>query len=137
MLRGDVEEARGWLKRLGPLDAIENPRVRQRLALVDAQRCCCEGDFAGALSRLPADDAPGMNDELKLRMLAVRCRAGADTALLALASAALADPHTNATAALELAQALGGKVLAERLKGLGASLGNWPEVRASLRATWL
>jgi DNA-binding SARP family transcriptional activator/tetratricopeptide (TPR) repeat protein len=135
--RGDVGEARSWLERLGPPDAIENPRVRQRLALVDAQRCCCEGDLAGALARLPADDAPGMNDELKLRMLAVRCRASADTALLAQARAALADPRTNATAALELAQALGGDVLAAWLERLGASLADWPEVRASLRTTWL
>jgi DNA-binding SARP family transcriptional activator/tetratricopeptide (TPR) repeat protein len=137
LLRGEANEARQWLERLGPPDAIENPRVRQRLALVDAQRRCCEGDLAGALARLPAADAPGMNDELKLRMLAVRCRAGADTALLAQARAALSDPHTNATAALELAQALGGDVLAAGLERLGASLADWPDVRASLRATWL
>lgn len=137
LLRGEVNEARSWLRRLGPPDELENPRVRQRLALVDAQRCCCEGDLAGALARLPDDDAPGMNDELRLRMLAVRCRAGADASQLALARAVLDDPRTNATAALELAQALGGKVLAARLERLGASLADWPEIQASLRTTWL
>ena len=137
LLRGDAKEAREWLERLGPPDAIENPRVRRRLALVDAQRRCCEGDSAGALALLAADDAQGMNDELRLRMLAVRCRAGADASQLALARAVLDDPRTNATAALELAQALGGEVLATWLARLGASLADWPEVRASLRATWL
>ncbi|RZJ08790.1 MAG: hypothetical protein EOP39_13060 [Rubrivivax sp.] len=136
LLRGDAAEAHGWLQRVGPPDAIENPRVRQRLALVDAQRLICEGDVAGALARLPADDASGLNDELRQRMLAVRCRAGADADTLAQARAALGQPRIQATAALELASALGGDAMAGWMSRLGASLADWPKVQASFRATW-
>ena len=136
VLRGDVNEARDWLQRLGAPDAIENPRVRLRLALVDAQRRCREGDPAGALALLAPDDAPGLNDELRLRMLAVRCRVAADPAAVALAQAALDDPGTHASAAIELAEALGGEVLAAWTERLGATLAGWPDVRASFFATW-
>ncbi|HSW03829.1 ATP-binding protein [Aquabacterium sp.] len=134
LLRGDVGEAGTWLQRLGPPAAIENPRVRHRLLLVDAQRRWHDGDSAGALTQLPPDDATGMNDELRLRVLALRCRAGADAAQQA--RAALDDPRTHATAGLELAQALGGDVLAARLQRLADSLADWPEAQTSLRATW-
>lgn len=136
LLRGDVGEAGGWLQRLGPPAAIENPRVRHRLHLIDAQRRWQTGDIAGALKQLPPDEAPGMNDELRLRVLALRCRAGGDAAQQARARAALDDPRTHATAALELAQALGGDVFAARLQGLADSLVGCTEVQASLRATW-
>jgi len=136
LLRGDAAEAEAWLQRLGPPAAIENPRVRHRLALVDAQRRWHDGDSPGALTQLPSDDAPDMNDELRLRALALRCRAGADAVQQARARAALDDPRTPATAALELAQALGDKVLAAHLQRLADSLADWPEAQASLRATW-
>jgi len=98
LLRDDTAEAGAWLQRPGPPAAIENPRIRQRLLLVDAQRRWREGDTAGALAQLPADDAPGMNDELRLRALALalRCHTGADPAGLARARAALDDPRAMA-----------------------------------------
>jgi hypothetical protein len=77
-----------------------------------------------------------MNDELRARMLALRCRAGADPAQRARARAVLDDPRTHAAAALELAQALGGDVFAAYVQRLAASLADWPEVQASFSATW-
>jgi hypothetical protein len=55
---------------------------------------------------------------------------------VALAQAALDDPGTHASAAIELAEALGGEVLAAWTERLGATLAGWPDVRASFFATW-
>jgi len=140
LLQGDAAAAAEWLQRLGPQDSIEHDRVRHRLALLWAEQVLATGKPGAALARLPADDAPGMNDELRLRALALRYRAagdaGPDPATVQRVHAALADPRAHAGAALQLAQALGGAGLAARVQTLAQGLERWPEVQASFLALW-
>ena len=140
LLQGDAPMAATWLARLGPDEGIEHQRARHRLALLMAEHRLAvsqnAGDRAEALAGLPADDAPALNDELRLRALTLRCRASADPAWHARARQALADPQAHAAAALALQRALGGDGLARRVQRLAAGLADWPEVQASFIATW-
>ncbi len=147
LLQGDAPAAAAWLARLGPESGIEQPRVQRRMALLMAELQLVNFNHparspdssAAALALLPADDAPAMNDELRLRALALRCRIGADPALQARARLALADPQAHAAAALMLERALGdaasGAGPAARVQRLAAGLAEWPEVQASFIAT--
>jgi hypothetical protein len=110
--------------------------VQRRLAVLTAELRLATGDAAAALALLPADDAPAMNDELRLRALAVRCRISPEPALQERARLALADPQAHAGAALALARAVGGAGLAARVSALAAGLAPWPEVQASFLAVW-
>jgi len=135
LLQRDPVAAAAWLGRMQPDDKMEQPRVRCRVALMRAELQSADGSADQALALLPADDAAGMNDELRLRALALRC--AIDPALQARARLALADPRAHAGAALQLERALGGAGLAVRVERIAAGLGDWPVVQASFRATWL
>ena len=135
MLQRDPAAAAAWLDRMRPDDELEQPRVRCRVALMRAELHWADGSADKALARLPADDAAGMNDELRLRALALRC--GIDPGLQARARLALADPRAHASAALQLERALGRAGLAARVERIAVGLSAWPEVQASFRATWL
>ena len=140
LLQGDANAAAHWLARLRPLAELEQPRVRCRVLLLRVEQSLAVGQGADALSVLPTDDALGMNDELRLRALALRCAAAAradQPALQARARLALADPRAHAGAALQLERALGGVGLQTRVGQLAEGLNAWPQVQASFRATWL
>lgn len=106
--QGDTAAAADWLARLGPPAAIEHQRVCRRLAVLSAELHLTRGETAAAAASLPADDAPAMNDELRLRALALRCRISTEPSLRERARQALADPRTHAGAALALALTCGG-----------------------------
>jgi hypothetical protein len=54
---------------------VEDPRVQVRQRIAQAALHLADGDPACALAALPAEDAPGLNAELRLRSLAVRVAA--------------------------------------------------------------
>lgn len=136
LLMGDRAAAAGWLARV-PLGAQqEQPRVRCRGALLQVELRLHGGAGPQALDGMPADDAPGMNAEMRLRALTLRCRVGADAGTRAQALAALADPTAHAGAALVLARTLGGPAYQAQRQRLAHSLAAWPEVQASFLATW-
>lgn len=143
LLQDSAGAAADWLARMRPLAELEQPRVRCRVQLLWAeQRLAADPARAlgDALAQVPPDDAPGMNDELRLRALSLRCRVGTGADLEALhaqAHKALADPRAHAGAALQLERALGGAGLAARVDVMAQGLAAWPEVQASFRATWL
>jgi hypothetical protein len=136
LLQRDPAAAADWLNRMQADDGLEQPRVRCRVLLLRAALQLALGDAAKALAAVPADDAPGMNDELRLRALALRCQADSSPALHERARQALADPRAHAGAALQLERALGGAGLAARVERLAQGLVAWPEVQASFIATW-
>ena len=140
LLQGDAPLAATWLARLGPEEGIEHQRARLRLALLMAEHRLAvsqnASDRAQVLAGLPADDAPALNDELRLRALTLRCRASADPAVHARARLALADARAHAAAALALERALGGDGQMRRVQRLAAGLADWPEVQTSFIATW-
>jgi tetratricopeptide (TPR) repeat protein len=135
LLQRDPAAAADWLNRMQADDGLEQPRVRCRVLLLRAALQLALGDAAKALAAVPADDAPGMNDELRLRALALRCQADSSPALHERARQALADPRAHAGAALQLERALGGAGLAARVERLAQGLVAWPEVQASFIAT--
>ncbi len=111
LLRGDLAAARLALAQVDPPDAIESPRERARLSLAGAELAWAEGDALRALALLPCDDAPGVNDELRLGALAIRVRAEARSGALAAATVAAAQAAlhagvVHAAAALALHRAL-------------------------------
>lgn len=115
--RGDVAAARLALARVAAPADLESPRERARLSLAQAERALAEGDAAGALALLPAVDAPGMNDEMRLGVLAIQVHAGTRGGRLAAATAAAARAALNAevvhaVAALALHRALAAAQLA-------------------------
>ncbi len=136
LIMGDHEAAAGWLARVAAAGEQESPRVRCRAALLRADLALSAGAGPEVLDSLPADDAPGMNAELGLRALTLRCRAGADAATRAQALAALDDPAAHAGAALYLARTLGGSAYVAMRQRLSQRLASWPEVQASFLATW-
>jgi DNA-binding SARP family transcriptional activator len=134
LIQGDLGTAAGWLQRVQQAGVSEHPRVHCRAELLRAELALATGGGPQALASLPADDAPGMNPELRLRALVLRWRAGLvphDQAL-----AALADPSAHAGAALLLAQALGGEAYQAHRARRASSLAPWPELQASFLATW-
>ena len=109
VLRGDILAARQSLARV--TETIESPRERARLALAGAQLAWAEGDALRALAQLPCADAAGMNDELRLGVLAVRVQAevlsgGLSATTAAAAQVALSTEVVHAVAALALYHAL-------------------------------
>lgn len=113
LLTGRVDEALDLQRHVADIDVdgLSSPRTNARFAISEAALTQAAGDPAAALAGLPADDAPGLNDELRLRALAVRLCAEADlgepgAATLAAADAALAAPGAHAVAALLLHHAL-------------------------------
>jgi len=134
LLQRDPAAAAAWLDRMQPAGELEQPRVRCRVALMRAELHWADRSADQALALLPADDAAGMNDELRLRALALRC--SIDPALQARARLALADPRAHAGAALQLERALGGAGLAARVERLAQGLAAWPAVQMSFRAIW-
>jgi hypothetical protein len=134
LIRGEVEEAAAWLQRMRPPEQQEEPVARCRQRLLQARQRWQAG---GAPAQdLPADDEPGMNAELRLLALALRCASAPTPALQRQARQAMADPAAHAGAALWLAQVLGKADLAAQLERRAASLADWPEVQRSFRATW-
>ncbi len=73
LLSGDLPTAQR--ERAAAGGPAEPQRQRVREAVLDAALRAAQGDAAGALALLPADDAPGHNDELRWRALAVRVAA--------------------------------------------------------------
>lgn len=109
LLCGDTaaahEALRAWP---GP---TEVPRVAVREAVLRAALALAEGRAGEALARLPPDDAPGHNDELRWRAWAVRLRAeqaqgGVQAATRAQALAALPREGVHAVALWLLHRAL-------------------------------
>lgn len=100
------------LARVVPAADIADVRVRARHALAMAELALAQGDGCDAVQALlPAHDAPGMNDEMRTRALALKVRAqGLRGALQPgtthAARAALAAPSPFAPATLELHRAL-------------------------------
>ena len=140
LLQGDPLAAVAWLARLRPLADVEQPRVACRMALLRAEQHLASGDVPRALAAVPGDGAPGMNDELRLRALALHCMAGPSPTVLERVRLALTNPQAHAGAALLLERALaheiGNAALAARVDRLAQGLAAWPEVQASFRAAW-
>lgn len=134
LIRGEAEEAGAWLQRMRPPEQQEESaaRCRQRL-LAARQRWQAAGEPP---QDLPADDEPGMNAELRLIALALRCASAPTPDLKRRARQAVADPAAHAGATLWLAQVLGPADLAAQIESRIASLAGWPEVQQSFRATW-
>lgn len=134
VVRGDLAAAAAWLARVQQAGEAEHPRVRCRAALLRAELGVLQGRDAQALAGMPADDAPGMNPELRLRALLTRWRAGGVTREQALA--AVDDPSAHAGVSLLLARELGGDVLARHRRRLADTLDAWPEVQRGFLAVW-
>ena len=121
---------------------METPRVQARAAVLRVALRLARGAGPEALHDLPANDAPGMNPELRLRALTMRCQAGTDAeadvaqGLRVSALAALQDPAAHAGAALMLARTLGGDVFSAQRRRLADTLVAWPAVQRSFLATW-
>lgn len=99
------------LAQLPPPAEIMDPRVHAMHGLLVAAVALAQGDASPALAALPAPDAPGLNDELRMRGLALRIQAQAQAASLhpdtvAAACAELGAETPHAVAALYLHQAL-------------------------------
>lgn len=150
LMAGQQAAGRAARQRVVDADGIENPRIRMRLAIVDAALVLGDGDAAGALAQLPPDAAPELNDELRARVLAVRLRAesagpGCSAATLAAADAALGLPGAHALAALALHRALLAVASTperqrgwqQRVRALAATLHDAPPVRAQFEQRWL
>ena len=142
LLLGQTAQARRHGERAAAGVHTENERVSTRAAIVEAALLHAGGDPRAALQRLPTDDAPGLNDELRWRALAVRLRAqaasgGCTPQALADADAALARDGVHALAALLLHQALvqvaptaaRRKAWRERVQGLAHTLDALPAER--------
>jgi DNA-binding SARP family transcriptional activator/tetratricopeptide (TPR) repeat protein len=138
LIAGDLPAVASWLARVPAVQAMESPRVHARAAVLRAALGLAGGAGPEALHGLPADDAPGMNPELRLRALTLRCQADAeaDSSLRMQALEALQDPAAHAGAALMLARTLGGAVFSVHRQRLANTLADWPEVQRSFLATW-
>jgi hypothetical protein len=150
LMAGQAEAARAFRHRAAPAEQMDSDRVRLRAAIVDAALLVRDGQAALALQRLPADDAPGFNDELRWRGLAVRLRAeaasaGCAAATLAAAESALARHGVHALAALLLHRALlqvaetaeRRRAWHQRVEGLAGTLDATPDLRARFEQRWL
>jgi hypothetical protein len=117
LLRDDVAAARRALAQVAGPEALESPRERVRLALAGAELAWAEGDALRALALLPRADAPGINGEMQLGVLAIQVRAEARAGALSAATAAAAQQAlsaeaVHALAALALHRALAAAYLA-------------------------
>ncbi|MEO8125037.1 MAG: hypothetical protein ABI633_13400, partial [Burkholderiales bacterium] len=139
LIAGFSQAARKALAALGDPEAISNDMVRARLALVSAELALAESDPARALDLLPGADAPGVNEEIRARALAIRLGAqslhGApQPELLAQARTALAAPTLHAISALSIAKALRVAREAGEMAEAGAPDSVGAKVAASLQA---
>ena len=151
---GDVAAAARALGAVAA-DALADERVRVRHAQAAAELSLTRGDAAAALALLPADDTLGMNDEMRIRGLALRVAAEAGTGeveagTLQAAHAALDRPSPHHIATLELHAALaaaaregvrGGPASAIRdhdsyVSKLLRSLDRCPPQQAAFRTIW-
>lgn len=149
LMDGRLDAARAARQHVDDAQPIESPRISLHMSLVDAALAQAAGDAAGALARLPADDAPGLNDELRWRALAVRLRAeaasgGCSATTLAAADAALARQGVHALAGLLLHRALlqvagtaeRRRAWRQRVETLSGSLQELPDLRARFEQRW-
>jgi DNA-binding SARP family transcriptional activator len=134
LVRGDLAAAAAWLQRVGPPAEQEQARVRCRAEILQVALALALGDASASPASLPADDAPGMSAELRLRALVLRWRLGVLPRDQAIAAAQAPDAH--AGVALGLAQTLGGPVYAAQRQRLAEGLAAWPALRESFLATW-
>lgn len=109
--QGELAAAAQALALAPPVSGIADVRVRARHALATAELRLAEGEAAAARALLPAPDAEGMNDEMRIRALALTLRAqalagAADEGTLAAARQALAAATPFAPATLQLHRAL-------------------------------
>lgn len=158
VLAGDADGAEATLARIEPDLPLEDPRVRQRLQVLQAELALRHGRPEDALALLPATDDLLLADGLRQRAAAVRVDAGHARGTLtpeqlAAARAVLRPPppatghampelrlhHALATAARELntpdaaAIVQAAQVHVERL---AASLGGHPDLQHRFRARW-
>ncbi|MCE9658542.1 MAG: AAA family ATPase [Burkholderiales bacterium] len=108
---GELSDAAEALARLDADGEAVVIRVRARRAQAMAELALLQGDPSRALATLPTDVAEGMNDEMRIRGLALRVAAEAatgriETATAAKAAAVLAAPACHEIATLELHTAL-------------------------------
>ena len=155
LLTGAVAAATGFLLEVPAVPDIENQRVRSRARLIRAQHSLAMGHAAQALAELPSDDAPAINDELRLRSMAVRVAGHAALGTLPMtirdqANAMLANPSAHAVAALLLHRAMavahtGQDDAAARalrtaqrahIERLAGSLQGHPAEQAAMRRLW-
>lgn len=134
LIRHDAAEAGAWLDRAGRSGDHERARVQTRLAVLRVHLGLLSG--SASPDALPPDDAPGMNAELRLRALALRCAVAPTPSLRRRAQAALADEGAHAGAQLFVAQVLGPAALAGVVERHAAALQGRPDLQAGLRATW-
>jgi hypothetical protein len=148
LLEGDLDKARRFWAEL-PSAPPENPRELARLAMTTAAFVLAQGDAASALASLPADDSPGMNEELRWRTLTVRLQAeaalgGCQAATMHAAEQALQHDGVHALAALVLHRALvqGAPTPAlreawrVRVDALAATLAGEPALQARFVQRW-
>ena len=108
---GQVAAAEASLQALTELGGSDMERVRVRARQARAELALAQGDVAEALRRLPPDETNGMNEEMRVRGLALRVLAEmrlGDLAATTVAAVqdALAGPPRHHVAALELHAAL-------------------------------
>lgn len=150
LMSGQLQAALAARQRAAGVEQDQSVRMRVRAQFVDAALLQAGGDAEAALERLPDDLTPGLNDELRQRVLAVRLRAEADSggcaaATLAAADAALRRPGVHAVAALLLHRALLQVAettplrLAwqERVRAMALTLHGLPELRDRFERHWL
>lgn len=133
---GDAAAARRALASAPAAADVVDVRVRVRHALAAAELQLAEGDAAGALALLPADDAEGINDEMRCRALALALRAqaaagGVQSTTREAARAALERPSPYAPATLQLHRAMGLLSRAEYVGMLARSLDALPQQQAA------
>ena len=152
---GRTAAARQALAQAPAVSSIVNPRLRLCFVQVHAEVALAEGDPRQALDMLPADDAPGMDDGLRLQALAVRVHAqtagGALTpGTVSAAQALLQAPTATGLAALRLRRAMAAALAAgatgapadaqlactAHLNQLAASLHAYPVQQAAFLRLW-
>jgi DNA-binding SARP family transcriptional activator/tetratricopeptide (TPR) repeat protein len=111
LLVGDVAAAGRTLAQIESPAQIESGRIQLRHGVVSAECALARGDALAALAVLPADSAPGMNEEMRLLSLAVRLGAevlggAAQPTTLQAVQAALEADDVHTVSALALVRAL-------------------------------
>lgn len=136
LAQGDAAAARQALALAPAASDIADVRVRARRALAAAELRLAEGDASQAQALLPADDAEGMNDEMRCRALALAVRAQAavgavQPTTLQDALSTLQRPSPYMPATLQLRRALALPAHAEFVGALARSLDALPAQRAA------
>ena len=135
---GDAAAARRAMTSVSGVHDLADVRLRVQYALASADLSLLEDDAAAALSQLPADDTPGMNDEMRLRCLGLRLRAErqsgairADTLSAAREKLAAPSPYIPATLELHRALASVEPTSVDVVERVAASLAAYPEQKAA------